>query len=246
MARRVASGEATSTAVPSSTSRTMASPAASPKLTGSASPQLPGAATVASSPRDPAEVPEMKAVLPGAAREEGEAAEDPSELTEEEQKTVRELESRDREVRTHEQTHKSVGGQYAGAINYEFQRGPDGQNYAVGGHVNIDVSPIPDDPAATVAKMQQVMRAALAPAEPSGADRSVAAKASGRAAEARREMADESSPAAEEGGSTAARPSEAPGAPSASAPLEPTAARDADLGAAVTAALMASQPRMVA
>ncbi len=113
------------------------------------------------------------------------------ELSEDEQQQVQELEQRDREVRVHEQAHKAVGGQYAGAIHYDYQRGPDGQNYAIGGHVNIDASPVANDPSATLAKMQQVVRAALAPAEPSPADRSVAAKASGQAAQARQDLAEE-------------------------------------------------------
>ena len=98
------------------------------------------------------------------------------ELTEEEQKQVEELKARDREVRAHEQAHKAVGGQYAGAISYDYQRGPDGQDYAVGGSVPIDVSP-ENDPEDTVAKMRVVIKAALAPAEPSAADRAIAAAA---------------------------------------------------------------------
>ena len=130
---------------------------------------------------------------------ESEAEQDPSKLSEEEQAEVKELQKRDAEVRTHEQAHKAVGGQYAGAIHYDTQRGPDGASYAVGGHVNIDVSEVRDDPAATIAKMQQVVRAALAPANPSSADRSVAASANSKAAEARRELAEDSGATGESG-----------------------------------------------
>ncbi|WP_200821267.1 putative metalloprotease CJM1_0395 family protein [Oceanicoccus sp. KOV_DT_Chl] len=42
------------------------------------------------------------------------------------QEQIRELASRDREVRAHEQAHASVGGQYAGAPSFTFERGPDG------------------------------------------------------------------------------------------------------------------------
>lgn len=101
-----------------------------------------------------------------------------------------ELKQRDQEVRQHEQTHKAVGGNYAGAISYEYQQGPDGKRYAVGGEVSIDVSP-EKDPAATVAKMRQVRAAALAPAQPSAQDRSVAAEAMKKENEARQEMASE-------------------------------------------------------
>lgn len=98
-------------------------------------------------------------------------------LSAEEQQVVRELRSRDREVRAHEQAHMAAGGPYVSGPYYDYQKGPDGQRYAVGGSVNIDASPIPDDPAATVRKMDVVIRAALAPAEPSGQDMKVAAEA---------------------------------------------------------------------
>lgn len=90
---------------------------------------------------------------------------------------VTELKARDREVRDHEQAHKRVGGAYASSPTYDYQTGPDGKQYAVGGQVKIDASPVPDDPEATIAKMEIVKAAALAPAEPSSADRQVAAQA---------------------------------------------------------------------
>ena len=100
-----------------------------------------------------------------------------------------ELVSRDREVRTHEQAHAAVGGSYAGAPTYTFKSGPDGKRYAIGGEVGIDTSPVPNDPEATLRKMEVVIRAALAPAEPSAQDRSVAARATAQAAQARVELA---------------------------------------------------------
>ncbi|MFK7916133.1 MAG: putative metalloprotease CJM1_0395 family protein [Pseudomonadales bacterium] len=107
------------------------------------------------------------------------------------QQQIRSLARRDAEVRAHEQAHASVGGAYASAPSYEYQRGPNGVSYAVGGHVDIDVAPVPGDPAATLKKMQVVQRAALAVAEPSPADRAVAAKAAAQASEARAELAAE-------------------------------------------------------
>ncbi len=110
------------------------------------------------------------------------------ELNTEEEKEVEKLKQRDREVRTHEQAHVAAGGQYVrGGIKYEYQKGPDGRNYAVGGHVNIDVSEA-ETPERTIVKMQQVKRAALAPAEPSGADRSVAAVAAQKEQQARADI----------------------------------------------------------
>ena len=87
-------------------------------------------------------------------------------LTKEEQAIVRALQKRDAEVRRHEQAHAAVGGAYASAPTYTTQRGPDGKLYAIGGEVMIDTSPIPDNPEATIAKMEIVVRAALAPANP--------------------------------------------------------------------------------
>ena len=124
-----------------------------------------------------------------------EASEEPSRptgpggqpLTDEEVRQVEALEARDREVRNHEQAHKVAAGPYGGAIHYDYQTGPDAQRYAVGGHVPIDMSDIPGDPAATAQKMQVIRRAALAPSEPSAKDRQVAAEASRREAEARQD-----------------------------------------------------------
>lgn len=108
-----------------------------------------------------------------------------------EQKKIQELKQRDQEVRAHEQAHAAVGGQHAGAPSYEFETGPDGKRYAVGGEVSIDISEgkTPDE---TLRKMQQVRAAALAPAEPSPQDLRVASEAQQRAAEARQEIARDS------------------------------------------------------
>jgi hypothetical protein len=115
----------------------------------------------------------------------------PQELSTEDELELRELKARDREVRAHEQAHVAAGGQYVtGGPSYEFERGPDGRQYAVGGEVNISVSP-ERDPEATIKKAQVIRRAALAPADPSSQDRQVASKASAMEREARAEMAKE-------------------------------------------------------
>jgi len=101
---------------------------------------------------------------------------------------IRELAARDREVKSHEQAHQSVGGQYAGAMEFTFKQGPDGKRYAVGGEVPIDVSKISGNPEATLKKAEQIRRAALAPAEPSSQDRQVAALASQLSVEAQNEI----------------------------------------------------------
>ncbi|MDR2668651.1 MAG: hypothetical protein LBC14_01700 [Desulfovibrio sp.] len=121
-----------------------------------------------------------------------------TELTPEEEQTVRELKARDREVRAHEQAHAAAGGGFAGAPSYEMQTGPDGRRYAVGGEVPIDVSPAAT-PEATIAKARRIRAAASAPAQPSGADRGIAARATAMEAEAVREKAAEDKEASEAG-----------------------------------------------
>ena len=64
--------------------------------------------------------------------------------------------------------------------------------YAVSGEVKTDTSK-ETDPEATIRKMQKVRRAALAPAQSSAQDRSVAAQASQIEAEARIELQKERS-----------------------------------------------------
>lgn len=109
-----------------------------------------------------------------------------------EQRLIDELATRDREVRAHEQAHAAIGGQYAGSPTYSFERGPNGVNYAVGGEVAIDTSPVPNDPEATLRKAQVIRAAASAPAEPSPQDRRVAAQAASLENEARAQIAAQS------------------------------------------------------
>lgn len=157
-------------------------------------------------PQNGAERPAVRGSVPEAARPEtADAVRQPGateraqgsqdgrrvgELTDDERRVVNELKARDREVRAHEQAHKQVGGRYAGAISYEYQRGPDGQDYAVGGSVPIDVSP-EAEPEDTAEKMRVVIKAALAPAKPSSADRAVAAAAQAQLIEAQAQIAAE-------------------------------------------------------
>ncbi|MFT5083531.1 MAG: hypothetical protein ACI9Y1_001576 [Lentisphaeria bacterium] len=115
----------------------------------------------------------------------------------EEQKIIQQLSARDTEVRAHEQAHAAIGGQYAGAPSFTFQRGPDGVNYAVGGEVSISVGRA-STPQETIQKAQVIKRAALAPADPSPQDRRVAAEASQLEINARKELAAENTHKAEE------------------------------------------------
>ena len=70
---------------------------------------------------------------------------------------------------------------------YQYQVGPDGKRYAVGGHVSIDVSE-GSTPEQTLAKAERVRSAALAPASPSPQDRAVASRAMQMATDARMEL----------------------------------------------------------
>ncbi|MGE4220712.1 MAG: putative metalloprotease CJM1_0395 family protein [Alphaproteobacteria bacterium] len=122
-------------------------------------------------------------------------------LTDSERREVERLKARDREVRDHEQAHVAAGGPYVSAPSFRFVRGPDGQFYAVGGEVQIDATPVPGNPQATIRKMEVVKRAALAPQQPSAQDRRVAAQAEAQAMRARRQITemerDEAAAAAE-------------------------------------------------
>ena len=79
-----------------------------------------------------------------------------------------------------------VRGWSRGGASFSMQRGPDGNMHAVGGEVSIDTTS-EKDPEATTRNMQQVKRAALAPADPSSADRAAAAQAGQIEARARQE-----------------------------------------------------------
>ncbi len=127
----------------------------------------------------------------GQVREKENAKADSQGLSPEEQQAIQKLKQRDREVKAHEQAHLANAGQYAaGGPSYTYQTGPDGRRYAIGGEVPIDVSK-EKTPEQTIRKMEVVRRAALAPANPSGADRAIAARASMTEAQARRELTQE-------------------------------------------------------
>jgi hypothetical protein len=126
------------------------------------------------------------------ARKERERAGDQSERSSEVSSLISRLKARDGEVRAHEAAHMAAGGRYiTGGANYSYQKGPDGVQYAIGGEVGIDSSPISGKPEETIAKMRVVRAAALAPAEPSGADLAVAGAAAQAEAQAMASLAEE-------------------------------------------------------
>jgi hypothetical protein len=148
----------------------------------------PGSARTPEAPTGPdSDQPGVVVHLSASARA-GETGTSSAPLSEEQRKQVAELEKADQEVHQHEAAHTAAAGSSAGAASYGYTVGPDGKRYATSGEVSVDVTPVPNDPRATLRKMEQIARAALAPAKPSGADRAVAAQAQAAAAAARQEI----------------------------------------------------------
>ncbi|PCI54533.1 MAG: hypothetical protein COB45_08225 [Gammaproteobacteria bacterium] len=116
------------------------------------------------------------------------------------ERVINELQRRDKEVRSHELAHAAVGGSFTGAPNYSFKTGPDGKKYAVSGEVSVDLSTVAGNPTATIAKMQKVHAAALAPANPSVQDTQVAANAIQIILQAQSELQIQGSPKAVDDG----------------------------------------------
>ena len=116
-----------------------------------------------------------------------------SELTKEERAAVQKLKARDGEVKAHEHAHQRAAGHLGtSGPTYTYERGPDGQRYAVGGEVRVMIGR-GKTPEETLKNAEAGLRAALAPAQPSGQDRAVAAKATILAMEARAEISRKSS-----------------------------------------------------
>ena len=141
-----------------------------------------GAGLAARAPVQPAPETQKLKEAAGAKNTGGEA------LSEEEDRQVRQLKQADAKVRAHEQAHAAAGGPYTGGPSYKFTTGPDGKRYATSGEVGIDASPVRGEPEATIRKMDVVIRAALAPADPSSQDLSVARSAQAQRAKAQSEL----------------------------------------------------------
>ena len=91
------------------------------------------------------------------------------------EKILDKLKSADSNIRSHEQAH-AAAGTTTSPIQYNYQQGPDGKMYAVGGHVRLDTS-IPDDPKAASAKLDEIKRSATASSDMSGADANISIQA---------------------------------------------------------------------
>lgn len=137
-------------------------------------------------------------------KSESQKAGDKTELSPEQLAQLAKLQARDREVRQHEAAHLAASGGLAiSGASFSYQKGPDGVNYAIGGEVGIDTSP-GRTPEETIARARIIQAAALAPAEPSGPDRAVAAAAQQMELKARSELAQQAlQPALQPAGKTA-------------------------------------------
>lgn len=129
------------------------------------------------------------------ARQTGSAATDESKKSQDPQvqAAIASLKSIEAKVKAHEAAHKSAGGTMTGPVSYSYTRGPDGKNYITGGEVPINIS-TGRTPQETISRMQQVIQAALAPADPSPQDRAVAAQAAAQQQQARLQQAEVSAP----------------------------------------------------
>ena len=103
---------------------------------------------------------------------------------------IRELKQTEREVIAHEAAHQAAAGEFGGGVSYSYTKGPDGKSYITGGEVPIKMKQ-GATPEETLRNMQQVQRTANAPADPSGQDMRVAAKAAAMASKARAQLSRE-------------------------------------------------------
>ena len=92
-----------------------------------------------------------------------------------EESLLAELERIDREVQEHEMQHYFAGQPWARFPEYFYITGPNGRRYAMSGITPFDATALDGDMPATVQKLETLIRAALAPREPSEEDRRVAA-----------------------------------------------------------------------
>lgn len=112
-------------------------------------------------------------------------------LSPEQQQVVAELKARDAEVRAHEQAHiAAAAGLRTSAPTFDYQEGPDGKKYAIGGEVSISFTK-GGDPEEDIQNAETMKAAALAPVEPSGQDLSVARNADEIIQEARQRLAEQ-------------------------------------------------------
>ncbi len=115
--------------------------------------------------------------------------EDNTQLTQDERVELSKLKAVDTKVRAHEAAHQS-GPAASGGASFTYEKGPDGVMYAVGGEVPVRIE-TGSTPQETVSNLQGVIATALAPADPSPQDLSIASKARVMMMKAQQEFAKE-------------------------------------------------------
>lgn len=108
--------------------------------------------------------------------EQAKKSNNPDELSEDEKRLVKDLATRDSEVKAHEAAHQAAGGGMTGAVSYTYQQGPDGKMYAIGGEVSISM-PTGSTPEETIKNARQIAASAMAAGNPSPQDFAVASSA---------------------------------------------------------------------
>ena len=78
------------------------------------------------------------------------------------QRQLQALQSRDIAVKAHEMAHATAAAGLSGVPTYTYQTGPNGERFAIGGQVNIDMSP-GRTPEETLTKASRILAAATAP-----------------------------------------------------------------------------------
>jgi len=116
-------------------------------------------------------------------------SENSTELTSQEKVEVSKLKAIDTQVRAHEAAHQS-GPAASGGASFTYEKGPDGIMYAVAGEVPVRIQ-TGSDPQETISNLQGVIATALAPADPSPQDLSIASKARVMMMKAEQEFAKE-------------------------------------------------------
>ncbi len=114
---------------------------------------------------------------------------DNTQLTQEEKVELTKLKAADTKVRAHEAAHQS-GPAASGGASFTYQKGPDGVMYAVAGEVPVRIQ-TGSTPQESISNLQGVIATALAPADPSPQDLSVASKARVMLMKAQQEFAQE-------------------------------------------------------
>ncbi len=114
---------------------------------------------------------------------------DNTQLTQDDRVELSKLKAVDTKVRAHEAAHQS-GPAASGGASFTYEKGPDGVMYAVAGEVPVRIE-TGSTPQESISNLQGVIATALAPADPSPQDLSIASKARVMMMKAQQEFAKE-------------------------------------------------------